>query len=31
MDESPSLGKMDIFQDATAFFVGYNVRLFLIT
>ena len=31
MDESPSLGKMDIFQDATAFFAGYNVRLFLIT
>jgi len=31
LDEFPSLGKMDIFQDAIAFFAGYNVKLFLIT
>jgi type IV secretion system protein VirD4 len=31
LDEFPSLGKMDIFQDAIAFFAGYSVKLFLIT
>ncbi|MBU2806004.1 type IV secretory system conjugative DNA transfer family protein [Acidithiobacillus ferridurans] len=31
MDEFPSLGKMDIFQDAIAFFAVCNVGLFLIT
>ncbi|MBU2788172.1 type IV secretory system conjugative DNA transfer family protein [Acidithiobacillus sp. VAN18-1] len=30
LDEFPSLGKMDVFQDAIAFFAGYNVKLFLI-
>ncbi|UTV80124.1 type IV secretory system conjugative DNA transfer family protein [Acidithiobacillus sp. YTS05] len=30
LDEFPSLGKMDIFQDAIAFFAGYNVKLALI-
>ncbi|MHB8225384.1 type IV secretory system conjugative DNA transfer family protein [Acidithiobacillus sp.] len=31
LDEFPSLGKMDIFQDAIAFLAGYNVKLMLIT
>ncbi|MGK9453316.1 type IV secretory system conjugative DNA transfer family protein [Acidithiobacillus caldus] len=31
LDEFPSLGKMDIFQDTIAFLAGYNVKLFLIT
>ncbi len=31
LDEFPSLGKMDIFQDAIAFLAGYNVKLYLIT
>ncbi|MEY2340989.1 type IV secretory system conjugative DNA transfer family protein [Acidithiobacillus sp. IBUN Pt1247-S3] len=30
LDEFPSLGKMDVFQDAIAFFAGYNVKLYLI-
>ncbi len=31
LDEFPSLGKMDVFQDTIAFLAGYNVKLFLIT
>ncbi|MBU2783475.1 type IV secretory system conjugative DNA transfer family protein [Acidithiobacillus caldus] len=31
LDEFPSLGKMDIFQDSIAFLAGYNVKLYLIT
>ncbi|WP_338077830.1 type IV secretory system conjugative DNA transfer family protein [Acidithiobacillus caldus] len=31
LDEFPSLGKMDIFQDTIAFLAGYNVKLFLIS
>lgn len=30
LDEFPSLGKMDVFQDTIAFLAGYNVKLFLI-
>ena len=31
LDEFPSLGKMDVFQDTIAFLAGYNVKLYLIT
>ncbi|MGE0047714.1 MAG: type IV secretory system conjugative DNA transfer family protein [Acidithiobacillus sp.] len=31
LDEFPSLGKMDIFQDSIAFLAGYNIKLYLIT
>ena len=30
LDEFPSLGKMDVFQDTIAFLAGYNVKLMLI-
>ena len=30
LDEFPSLGKMDVFQDTIAFLAGYNVKLYLI-
>ena len=31
LDEFPSLGKMDVFQDTIAFLAGYNVKLYLIS
>ena len=31
LDEFPSLGKMDVFQDTIAFLAGYMVKLYLIT
>lgn len=30
LDEFPSLGKMDVFQDTIAYLAGYNVKLYLI-